>query len=213
MNERAMYLALGLEPGSPSAEIKRAYRNLSMKLHPDASRDPGTARRFAVVAKAYETLSIIDRQRPPSAPRRALDTDRIDLFEQGAILATNPDPAIRRSAASRLGLSGKRSAWVFLRKGLYDADEGVVEACVRAAAVLGLAQGSAEIADAYERAGPALRDSMLAMARATGDGLFRATLETASHDEDARRRALSARLLAEFKEPSRQPGLSHYSRP
>ncbi|MBU1081754.1 MAG: J domain-containing protein, partial [Spirochaetes bacterium] len=42
MSERAMYIALGLEPGAPSAELKRAYRNLSLKLHPDASGDPRT---------------------------------------------------------------------------------------------------------------------------------------------------------------------------
>lgn len=213
MNERTMYLALGLEPSSPSAEIKRAYRNLSLKLHPDASRDPGTARRFAVVARAYETLSILDRERQTPAPRHALQTDRIDLFAQGAILASNPDPEERRSAAGRLGLSGKRSAWVFLRKGLYDDDQRVVEACVRAAAVLGLAQGSAEIADAYERAGPALRNSMLDMARATGDALFGAALETASHDDDPRRRALAARLLAESAAHSGQRGHEPYSRP
>jgi preprotein translocase subunit Sec63 len=32
MSNRAMYVALGLEPGAPSDEIKSAYRNLSMKF-------------------------------------------------------------------------------------------------------------------------------------------------------------------------------------
>jgi hypothetical protein len=199
MSERTMYLTLGLEPGSPSVEIKRAYRNLSLKLHPDASRDPRTARRFALVAKAYESLLVIDRERLPQAPNHLLESERVDLFAQGTILASNPDPEYRRAAASQLGLSGKRSAWVFLRKGLYDEDQRVVEACVRAAAVLGLVQGSAEIADTYERAGAMLRDAMLDTARATGDGLFKAALEAASHDSDARRRTIAIRLLAELK--------------
>lgn len=198
MSERAMYLALGLEPGAPSAEIKRAYRNLSLKLHPDASRNPGTARRFAVVAKAYETLSIKEREHPRPATRQAADAGSVDLFSLGSQLATDPDPERRRVAATRLGLSGKRSAWVFLRKGLYDTDPAVVASCVRAAAVLGLVQGSGEIAGAYERAGPSLRDAILEAAMATGDGLFSAALEVAKNDVDPRRSRAAHTLSRRF---------------
>jgi hypothetical protein len=123
------------------------------------------------------------------------ESDRYDLFALGSDLATHPDPERRRVAATRIGLTGKRSAWVFLRKGLYDADPAVVEASVRAAAVLGLAQGAGEIAGAYERAGPRLRDAILDTARATGDGLFIAALELAAGDGEPRRRALASMLL------------------
>ncbi len=205
MNERSMYLALGLEPGAPSTEIRRAYRNLSLKLHPDASRDPMTAGRFALVAKAYGILSVMERERPGAGAKPLAFPDRIDLFELGAVLATHTDPEKRRLAANRLGLSGKRSAWVFLRKGLYDAEPAVVASCVRSAAVLGLVQGSAEIAGAYERAGPALRDAILEIAKATGDGLFAATLETAKNDDDPRRRMAALALQRSMRVVTGQP--------
>jgi len=197
MSERAMYLALGLEPGAPSAEIKKAYRNLSLKLHPDASRNPMTAARFSTVAKAYETLSVKERQRTLESGKVFAESSSVDIFTLGAELATHEDPERRRVAAMKLGLSGKRSSWVFLRKGLYDSEPAVIASCVRAAAALALAQGCGEIAGAYERAGPALRDEMLEIAKATNDGLFQATLEIARNDRDPRRRSTAVILQRE----------------
>ncbi len=211
MSDRAMYLALGLEPGAPSAELKQAYRNLSLKLHPDASKDPQTARRFDIVAKAYATLSIRERDHPRAPVNLLVEPDSVDLFALGAELANNPKPELRRLAAKRLGLSGKRSAWVFLRKGLYDQEPAVVASCVRAAAVLGLAQGAGEIAGAYDRGGPELRNAILETAKATRDGLFSATLEAAKSDLDPRRRATAYSLLQELRALASISGQSYHA--
>jgi len=209
VSDRAMYLALGLEPGAPSAELKKAYRNLSLKLHPDASKDPQTARRFDIVAKAYATLSVREREQPRKPANLLAEAADADLFALGAELVGNPESGSRQSAARRLGLSGKRSAWVFLRKGLYDQDPEVVASCVRAAAVLGLAQGAGEIAGAYDRAGPTLRDAILEAAKATRDSLFSATLEAAKSDLDPRRRVVAFSLLKELRASSSSAGQTY----
>lgn len=52
------YETLGVERGASQEEIKRAYRNLARRYHPDANRDdPEAAERFKEIGRAYEVLS------------------------------------------------------------------------------------------------------------------------------------------------------------
>nr|MBA2332394.1 DnaJ domain-containing protein [Actinomycetota bacterium] len=55
--ERDLYELLGVERGASDAEIKKAFRKLAQKLHPDVSREPDAQARFREVAEAYEVLS------------------------------------------------------------------------------------------------------------------------------------------------------------
>lgn len=52
-----LYEILGLGRGASSSEIKKAYRQLSLKYHPDKNPSEDAATRFAEVASAYEVLS------------------------------------------------------------------------------------------------------------------------------------------------------------
>ena len=54
---RDLYEVLGLGRGASPAEIKKAYRQLSLKYHPDKNPSEDAASRFAEVASAYEVLS------------------------------------------------------------------------------------------------------------------------------------------------------------
>jgi curved DNA-binding protein len=50
------YASLGLERGASEADIKKAYRKLAHKYHPDVSKEPGAEARFKEIAEAYQTL-------------------------------------------------------------------------------------------------------------------------------------------------------------
>lgn len=50
------YKVLGLERGATIKEIKKAFRSLALKYHPDKSKDPDAVNKFRTVAEAYEVL-------------------------------------------------------------------------------------------------------------------------------------------------------------
>ena len=50
------YAALGVERGASADEIKKSYRRLAQKYHPDVSKEPGAEARFKEIAEAYQTL-------------------------------------------------------------------------------------------------------------------------------------------------------------
>lgn len=50
------YAALGVERGASAEEIKKAYRRLAQKHHPDVSKEPGAEAKFKEIAAAYQTL-------------------------------------------------------------------------------------------------------------------------------------------------------------
>ncbi len=50
------YQALGCKKDATQDEIKRAYRRLARKYHPDVSKDPKAEERFKEIAEAYEVL-------------------------------------------------------------------------------------------------------------------------------------------------------------
>lgn len=56
-NKRDYYEVLGVDRTSSTEQIKKAYRKLAMKYHPDVNKEPGAEDRFKEINEAYEVLS------------------------------------------------------------------------------------------------------------------------------------------------------------
>lgn len=57
MNKRDYYEVLGISKDASKEEIKKAYRKLSKKFHPDINKEADASEKFQEVKEAYEVLS------------------------------------------------------------------------------------------------------------------------------------------------------------
>src|SRR5438045_1651385 len=57
MAKRDYYEILGVEKNAAQDEIKKAYRKLAVKFHPDKNPDKNSEEQFKELGEAYEALS------------------------------------------------------------------------------------------------------------------------------------------------------------
>eukprot|EP00929_Paragymnodinium_shiwhaense_P060435 TRINITY_DN30184_c0_g1_i1.p1 TRINITY_DN30184_c0_g1~~TRINITY_DN30184_c0_g1_i1.p1 ORF type:complete len:365 (+),score=67.07 TRINITY_DN30184_c0_g1_i1:120-1214(+) len=57
------YDTLEIPKDAPVADVKKAYKRLALKWHPDKNKDPEASKKFREVAEAYEVLSVAERRR------------------------------------------------------------------------------------------------------------------------------------------------------
>ena len=56
MTKRDYYEVLGIDKNASKDEIRRAYRKLARKYHPDVNKEPGAEEKFKEAKEAYEAL-------------------------------------------------------------------------------------------------------------------------------------------------------------
>jgi curved DNA-binding protein len=82
MKYKDYYAILGVPRDASSAEIKKAYRKLAHKYHPDISKDPAGEEKFKEVAEAYETLK---------SPEKRAAYDQLGTHRPGQDFQPPPD--------------------------------------------------------------------------------------------------------------------------
>jgi molecular chaperone DnaJ len=90
------YIVLGITPSADAKKIKKAYRTVAKKYHPDASGSPESTERFQEIREAYETLS-------DEGARRRYDEE---LAKEGSSLRVTKVPETierRRSVFDEMG--------------------------------------------------------------------------------------------------------------
>ncbi|OIR58905.1 MAG: DnaJ-domain-containing protein [Amphiamblys sp. WSBS2006] len=74
--ERDPYAVLGVERSADDAEIKRAYRKLSLLFHPDKNHEKGASECFVRVGKAFNAISTAEKRRKHGAHSSFSGTQR-----------------------------------------------------------------------------------------------------------------------------------------
>ena len=78
---RDFYKILGIKKSSNQNDIKKAYRKLSIKYHPDKNSDPSAKDKYKEINEAYDVLSEPDKRR---AYDRSGEEGVNQLLNQGA---------------------------------------------------------------------------------------------------------------------------------
>ncbi|KAG9443800.1 hypothetical protein H6P81_015140 [Aristolochia fimbriata] len=73
--QKDYYAILGVEKSCSVEEIRKAYRKLSLKVHPDKNKAPGSEEAFKMVSKAFKCLS------EESSRRQYDQTGLVEEFE------------------------------------------------------------------------------------------------------------------------------------
>jgi len=87
-----LYTTLGVKSNADSKELKRAYRQLALKYHPDVNKEAGAESKFMAIKQAYSTLA---------DPQSRAEYDRRRAWGGGAWTGGDPGWDARRSSRSK----------------------------------------------------------------------------------------------------------------
>jgi len=104
---RDPYEVLGVSKAASPADIKKAYRKLAKKLHPDANtKDPKAATRFSELNSAYELVS--DENKRKAFDRGEIDAEGKPRFQDFGGRGGGPRPGAEGFESFSFGPDGFR---------------------------------------------------------------------------------------------------------
>ena len=110
MKYKDYYKILGLERGASEEDVKKAYRKLARKYHPDVSKEANAKEKFQEVSEAYETLR--DKEK-----RAAYDS--LGSFRPGQDFRPPPDWFDRFGSGRAEDLHGVDLGEIFESMGIF----------------------------------------------------------------------------------------------
>ena len=99
---RDFYKILGISKGATDDEIKKAYRKMAVKWHPDKNKSPEAEEKFKDIAMAYEVLK--DKK------KRDIYGELLDVFGE-YFDYSNVSRSIWRIRAQRTGWRRRWTIW------------------------------------------------------------------------------------------------------
>jgi molecular chaperone DnaJ len=128
------YSLLNVAPNATPLEIRRAFRALARRLHPDVNPAPDAAERFAAIARAHDTLSDPERRRAYDLARSRPDGSASRAEWTGPSMAQmarhdlhgepRADPGVATDPAVR-GLDIWQTVQLTLREAAFGTDKTV----------------------------------------------------------------------------------------
>ena len=206
MEERSPYRLLGVPYGSDLKTIKEAYRTLAKKYHPDASQRSYTGEKFAKITEAYKKLE--DRKKREQLvnfpvnkqwEQKGFRNYRVkrDVFSIGDMLLKGTTPGMRAFAARSLGNSGKKSAYAYLKKGVFDSEKQVILSSLWAIGRLNIKQCAGLLSEVFNNNDSEVRMEVLNTVEIIQDGYtFKNIILAAMKDNDTYIRKKALRLFS-----------------
>lgn len=93
------YAILGIPQGASPADIKRAYRRLAMRWHPDRNTDPEATERFKAIRGAYDCLMVVEPADEAGETESEAESEAAEEVAKAADIRLNLEIGLEEAAA------------------------------------------------------------------------------------------------------------------